>query len=90
MTQKKLSIVADENMPYVEQMFAQYGDIKKVNGRTLTAQQLVGVDVLLVRSVTQVNAQLLAQSSIKFVGSATIGTDHIDKEYLERQRNWFC
>jgi len=83
-TQKKLSIVADENMPYVEQMFAQYGDIKKVNGRTLNAQQLVGVDVLLVRSVTQVNEQLLAQSSIKFVGSATIGTDHIDKDYLGR------
>jgi len=82
---KKLSIVADENIPYAQQMFAQYGDIRQVNGRTLKAEQLAGADVLLVRSVTKVTAALLAGSAIKFVGSATIGTDHIDQEYLQQQ-----
>ena len=40
------------------------------------------MDVLLVRSVTPVNAELLADSAVQFVGSATIGTDHIDQDYL--------
>ena len=80
----KFSIVADENIPYLQQMFAEYGDITTVNGRTLEAAQLQGVDILLVRSVTKVTEQLLAQSSIRFVGSATIGTDHIDLAFLKR------
>ncbi|WP_028768368.1 4-phosphoerythronate dehydrogenase [Shewanella fidelis] len=78
-----MKILADENMPYVQQLFADLGTIETVNGRMLTAEQVQHADVLLVRSVTQVNAQLLAlNSQLKFVGSATIGTDHIDLDFL--------
>lgn len=78
-----MKILADENMPYVQQLFADLGTIETVNGRMLTAEQVQNADVLLVRSVTQVNAQLLAlNSQLKFVGSATIGTDHIDLDFL--------
>ncbi|MEZ9142135.1 MULTISPECIES: 4-phosphoerythronate dehydrogenase [unclassified Shewanella] len=81
-----MKIVADENMPYVEALFGELGEITRVNGRQLTPEQLVDVDVLLVRSVTKVNQQLLAQANqLKFVGSATIGTDHIDLDYLQQQ-----
>jgi erythronate-4-phosphate dehydrogenase len=38
-----------------------------------------------VRSVTKVNRQLLDESAIRFVGSATIGTDHVDLSYLQQQ-----
>ena len=85
-----LNIVADENIPAVEQMFAQFGSITRVDGRTLTPEQLVDVDVLLVRSVTPVNQQLLANSPVKFVGTATIGTDHVDKSYLQTQHIQFA
>ncbi|MCL1039935.1 4-phosphoerythronate dehydrogenase [Shewanella submarina] len=81
-----MKIIADENMPYVEQVFADIGEVSLVNGRQLSAEQLEGADVLLVRSVTQVNAQLLAHNdSLKFVGSATIGTDHIDAQLLAQK-----
>ncbi|WP_153913117.1 4-phosphoerythronate dehydrogenase [Shewanella sp. TC10] len=81
-----MKIVADENMPYVEALFGELGEITRVNGRQLTPEQLIDVDVLLVRSVTKVNQALLAQANkLKFVGSATIGTDHIDLEYLQQQ-----
>ena len=80
---KKLSIVADENIPAVEEMFGGFGSIIRVDGRTLSAQDLKNVDVLLVRSVTKVNQQLLEHSAVKFVGSATIGVDHIDQSYLK-------
>ncbi|MEH6447009.1 MAG: 4-phosphoerythronate dehydrogenase [Oceanospirillaceae bacterium] len=79
---RELSILADENIPMVNEMFSQFGSIKRVDGRSLSAEQLIGVDVLLVRSVTKVDEHLLADSSVKFIGSATIGTDHIDEDYL--------
>lgn len=81
-----MKIYADENMPYVKDFFAELGEVTLVNGRTLTADQIVDVDVLLVRSVTKVNEQLLSKSpKLKFVGTATIGTDHIDQSYLQQR-----
>ena len=69
---KKLSILADENIPNLNSLCADWADIKTALGRNICARDLVGVDILLVRSVTKVNAELLANSSVKFVGSATI------------------
>jgi erythronate-4-phosphate dehydrogenase len=81
-----MKIYADENMPYVKDFFADLGNVTLVDGRTLTADQIIDADVLLVRSVTKVNEQLLAQSPrLKFVGTATIGTDHIDQHYLQQR-----
>lgn len=80
-----LRIVADENIPFVHEFFDTLGEVSTVPGRTITAEQVSGADVLLVRSVTQVNAALLAGSSVKFVGTCTIGTDHLDTQYLHSQ-----
>lgn len=81
-----MQIYADENMPYVNDFFADLGEVSLVNGRTLTAEQIIDADVLLVRSVTKVNEQLVAKSpKLKFVGTATIGTDHIDQLYLQQR-----
>lgn len=82
MIKSDLLIVADENMPAVEQIFGEYGQVRRVAGRQLTAEQVIDADLLLVRSVSQVNESLLEQSKVSFVGSATIGTDHIDLDYL--------
>jgi erythronate-4-phosphate dehydrogenase len=78
-----VQIVADENIPLLEQFFSDFGDIRKVAGRTMTADDVKDADILLVRSVTNVNEALIANSSVKFIGTCTIGTDHIDLEYLE-------
>ena len=80
-----MKIVADENMPLVREMFSAYGEVETFPGRELRSEQVKGADVLLVRSVTPVNADLLEGSSVRFVGSATIGTDHVDQAYLEQQ-----
>lgn len=81
-----LKIYADENMPYVQQFFAGLGQVQLVDGRNLTPAQVAEADVLLVRSVTKVNAELLSQNKkLKFVGTATIGVDHIDKTYLQNR-----
>jgi len=82
-------IVADQNIPEVEHAFSYHGTVQLVNGRNLSSSQLVDADALIVRSVTKVNAELLENSRVKFVGSATIGMDHVDQEYLKRKNIFF-
>ncbi len=80
-----MRILADENMPLVEAFFSSIGEVQRVPGRAMTAAQVRDVDILLVRSVTTVNQALLDQSRVRFVGTATIGTDHIDRAWLGEQ-----
>ncbi|MBW8190410.1 4-phosphoerythronate dehydrogenase [Neiella marina] len=78
-----MHILADENMPYVEALFGPHGKVTRVAGRDISADMLVDVDVLLVRSVTKVDSKLLAKANkLHFVGTATIGTDHVDEQLL--------
>ncbi len=80
-----LSIVADENIPFVREFFSSMGEVTTYPGREMSAEHVAQADVLLVRSVTEVNPQLLENSSVKFVGTCTIGTDHLDQDFLRRQ-----
>jgi erythronate-4-phosphate dehydrogenase len=82
MNDRPLKIVADENMPLVKELFSPYGDVRLIPGRSIRSEDVLDADVLLVRSVTSVNSKLLQGSSVKFVGSATIGIDHVDTTFL--------
>ncbi len=77
-----MKIIADPNIPYVREAFGPLGDIILVPGRQITAAAVRDADLLLVRSVTPVNAALLENSRVKFVATATIGVDHIDLDHL--------
>lgn len=79
-------VVADANIPLLDELAAKGVRVKKVDGRQLTNAQLSHADALLVRSVTQVNEELLTGTKIRFVGTATAGTNHLDREYLLSQR----
>jgi erythronate-4-phosphate dehydrogenase len=72
-----MQCVVDENLAYAEYFFCDHQVIRKV-GRNLSAADVQQAQALLVRSVTQVTPELLAGSPVRFVGSATIGTDHLD------------
>jgi erythronate-4-phosphate dehydrogenase len=78
-------IVADENIPYVREAFASLGEVTAVPGRGLTRAALTDAEVLLVRSVTKVGPELLAGTRVRFVATATIGTDHVDTNYLRER-----
>jgi len=77
-----MRIVADENIPLLDEFFAGMGDIRRLPGRQIRRADVADADLLLVRSVTRVDADLVAGSCLRFVGSATIGTDHIDRQAL--------
>lgn len=77
-----MRIVVDENMAGADAAFARFGEIVMRPGRSIAPADLAGADALFVRSVTRVDAALLAHSPVRFVGSATIGTDHVDTGWL--------
>ena len=78
-----MNIYIDENIPYATSFFSDLGTLHFFSGRTLTAETVKDADVLLVRSITKVDQALLhLNTRLKFVGTATIGTDHIDQDYL--------
>lgn len=76
-------IVADENIPLLESFFGDIGTIRRVSGRTVSPEDVNDADILLVRSVTRVNEALLKDSRVRYVGTSTIGTDHVDLPWLE-------
>ena len=73
-------IVADDAIPHLAEAF---GEVSRVRGADITREHLREADVLLVRSVTRVDAALLEGTPVRFVGSATAGTDHVDLPALE-------
>lgn len=81
-----MKIVADENLAFTEYFFSEFGEIHQAAGRNLSHVNVKDADALLIRSVTKVNQQLIANTALKFVGSATIGTDHLDIEALENHQ----
>jgi len=85
-----MNIAADENIIFAEEAFSCLGDVRLYNGRDITKSVLENTDILLVRSITNVNAELLEGTKVKFVGTATIGTDHIDINYLTRNNISFA
>ncbi|EOI3551381.1 4-phosphoerythronate dehydrogenase PdxB [Cronobacter turicensis] len=77
-----MKILVDENMPYARELFSRLGEVQAVPGRPIPQAELNDADALMVRSVTQVNRDLLDGKNIRFVGTATAGTDHVDEDYL--------
>ncbi|WP_086871008.1 4-phosphoerythronate dehydrogenase PdxB [Kosakonia pseudosacchari] len=79
-----MKILVDENMPYARDLFSRLGEVKAVPGRPIPVAELADADALMVRSVTKVNEGLLQGTGIKFVGTATAGTDHVDEAFLRQ------
>jgi len=79
-------IIADENIPFAYEAFREFGEVRTLPGRKISAQDVKEAEVLLVRSVTRVDEALLRDASkLRFVGTATIGTDHVDTAYLAQR-----
>lgn len=85
-----MKIIVDENMPYAAELFSQLGEVILKSGRDLSADDLVDVDALMIRSVTKVNQQLIEKANkLKFVGTATAGMDHVDQALLKERGIFF-
>jgi len=85
-----MKIVCASSMPFAREAFGMLGDVTVLDGRSISAADVSQADVLAIRSTTKVDRELLAGSQVKFVGTATIGTDHMDLPYLEEKGIRWC
>ncbi|WP_145011043.1 4-phosphoerythronate dehydrogenase PdxB [Pseudomonas oryzihabitans] len=79
-----MHILADENIPLLEAFFGPHATLERLPGRAFDRAAVSRADALLVRSITRVDQALLADSPVGFVGTCTIGTDHLDLDYFAR------
>lgn len=78
-----MKIVADKDIPFLEGVFEPYADVVYIKGDEIVREDLIDADVLIVRTRTHCNADLLEGTSVKMVTTATIGMDHIDLDYCQ-------
>ncbi len=81
---RKMRWVLDEGIPITPALRHLLGEVQVLSGRDINSIAISDAEVLLVRSITRVDAKLLQNSQVRFVGSATAGTDHLDVEVLAR------
>jgi erythronate-4-phosphate dehydrogenase len=74
-------IVIDRHIPFIEGLFEPYADVTYLDGDSIDANAVRNADALITRTRTRVDSNLLEGSRVKIVATATIGTDHIDKQW---------
>lgn len=79
-----MKAVIDSFIPYAAEALAPYFEIESMRGDAMTAADVADADVLLVRTRTVCDASLLSGSRVRFLGTATIGYDHIDRDWCAR------
>lgn len=83
-------IIADSKIPFAAEAFAPFGEVRVVPTTAMTRETIGNADVILIRSETNVNESLLEGTQVRCVGTATIGFDHVDLEYLRRKQIAFA
>ena len=80
-----MKIVCSNSVVFAEQAFSSLGQVHLRAPRDISAADVQEASALVTRSTTPINAALLDGSQVQFVGTATIGIDHMDVDYLEQQ-----
>jgi erythronate-4-phosphate dehydrogenase len=78
-----IKIIADDKIPFLEGVLEPYAQVKYLPGRNISQDEIKNADALLIRTRTRCTRELLKGTGVKFIGTATIGFDHIDTGYCE-------
>ena len=79
----KPKIIIDANIPYIRGAFDKVAEVEHLTAKEITPKKVKSADALIIRTRTLCNADLLEDSQVKFIATATIGTDHIDTDYCD-------
>jgi len=84
-----IRIVADDKIPFLKGALEPFADVVYMPGNMITREVLMNVDALLIRTRTKCTESLLKGTKVRFIGTATIGFDHIDTKFCESNNiNW--
>jgi len=78
-----INLVVDDTILLLDELFGDLAKITRVNGRSISSEQVVNADALVLRSTAKVTPSLLKGSKVQFVGTCTIGTDHLATDYMD-------
>ncbi len=85
-----MKLVIDDAVWEYEKIFSKFGNIVALPGRNINDKDVLDCDVLIIRSRTKINESLINNSSVRFVGSTVAGLDHVDQDYLQRNKIEFA
>lgn len=79
-----MKVIVDNKIPYIREALAELADeVVYLPGKAFTPDIVRDADALITRTRTLCNRDLLAGSKVQFIGTATIGFDHIDTAYCK-------
>ena len=78
-----IRITADDKIPFLKGVLEPFATISYLPGSKIDRNQAMKSDALLVRTRTRCNYELLKGTPVKFIGTATIGYDHIDTDFCK-------
>ncbi len=76
-----MKIIVDSHIPHIQGLIEPRAQVLYLEPADITCDVVRDADALIVRTRTHCDAALLDGSCVRFIGSATIGTDHIDLDY---------
>ena len=79
-----MKFVVDDKIPFIKGVLERFGEVKYLPGKEISAGDVKDADALITRTRTKCNGELLKGSAMKIIASATIGYDHIDTEWCEK------
>ena len=80
----KPTILIDKNIPFIQGILEPFADVEYLDASDFTSKKIRMADALIIRTRTRCNKSLLQNSNVKLIVSATIGFDHIDTDFCER------
>lgn len=80
-----MKIVADDKIPFLKRVLEPYAEVIYLPGKEITRKILMDADALLIRTRTKCTEALLKGTGVRFIGTATIGFDHIDTRYCDKK-----
>ena len=81
-----LRIVADDKIPFLKGVLEPFAEMIYMPGKEISREILMHSDALLIRTRTKCDESLLNGTGVRFIGTATIGYDHIDIRYCDRNK----
>jgi erythronate-4-phosphate dehydrogenase len=81
--EEKIKIIADNKIPFLKGVFEPFAEIEYHKGSEITKEIVQDADALIIRTRTKCDEELFKNSNVKFIGTATIGIDHIDTAFCK-------
>ncbi|MCD6346437.1 MAG: 4-phosphoerythronate dehydrogenase PdxB [Bacteroidales bacterium] len=78
-----MKVVVDNKIPYLRTVLEKFGEVSYLSGSEISHEDIKNADALIIRTRTHCSSELLKDTSLRFIASATIGFDHIDTAYCD-------